>query len=244
MSAAVPILEVKDLEVRYGAVQALRGISLRVEKGSIVTLVGANGAGKSTVLKTVSGLLEPAAGSVLFEGGSIAGTAPHELVSRGLVQCPEGRGVFPNLTVEENLDLGAYTRRDAAGVAADLAHVLALFPRLQDRRRQSAGTLSGGEQQMLAIGRALMARPVLLLLDEPSLGLAPQMVETIFDTIVRINREGSTILLVEQNAQMALEVASRAYVLETGRIVLEGEAREVRQNPKVKAAYLGEQSRA
>jgi branched-chain amino acid transport system ATP-binding protein len=242
MSAREPLLEVRDLHVGYGAVQALRGVSMSVEEGSIATLIGANGAGKSTVLKTLSGLIRPSAGSVRFRGEDLAGVPAHERVARGLVQCPEGRGVFPNLTVEENLDLGAYARRDRARIASDLAHVFALFPRLQDRRRQAAGTLSGGEQQMLAIGRALMARPLLLLLDEPSLGLAPQMVEVIFDTVTRINREGTTILLVEQNAHMALETASRAWVLETGRVVLEGVASEVRNDAKVKTAYLGEQA--
>lgn len=242
MKGSAPILVVKDLQVRYGVVQALNGVSLTVEEGVIATLIGANGAGKSTVLKTVSGLLRPCAGTVGFQGLDIAGVPPHELVKRGLVQCPEGRGIFPNLTVEENLDLGAFARKDRPGIAADLSHVFSLFPRLQDRRRQTAGTLSGGEQQMLAIGRALMARPVLLLLDEPSLGLAPQMVETIFDTVVRINQEGTTILLVEQNAHMALEVADHATVLETGRVILEGPSEVVRNDPRVKAAYLGERA--
>jgi len=242
MSSPGPILEVRDLQVAYGAVQALRGVSLDVGRGEIVTLIGANGAGKSTVLKVVSGLQKPTSGSVRFQGEGIVGVLPHELVRRGLVQCPEGRGVFPNLTVEENLDLGAYCRHDRVRIASDLSHVFSLFPRLEDRRRQMAGTLSGGEQQMLAIGRALMASPQLLLLDEPSLGLAPQMVEVIFDTILRINREGTTLLLVEQNAHMALETASRAYVLETGSVILHGPAAEVRRDPKVKAAYLGERA--
>jgi len=240
MTPQGPLLEIRDLEVSYGAVQALRGVSFTVDRGEVVTLIGANGAGKSTILKTVSGILRPAGGSVRFQGSDLVGVPPHEIVKRGLVQCPEGRGIFPNLTVEENLDLGAFVRTDRPGIAADLSHVFTLFPRLQDRRRQRAGTLSGGEQQMLAIGRALMARPRLLLLDEPSLGLAPQMVETIFETVQRINREGTTILLVEQNAHMALEVAGRAYVLETGRVSLEGSADDVRKDPRVKDAYLGE----
>jgi branched-chain amino acid transport system ATP-binding protein len=234
------ILEIRELSVHYGAVQALRGVSLKVPKGSIVCLVGANGAGKSTVLKTVSGLKRPTAGEVLFEGRPISGVAPHRLVRMGIVQCPEGRGVFPNLTVDENLDLGAYVRQDRELIRKDLDHVYALFPRLRERHRQSAGTLSGGEQQMLAIGRALMARPQLLLLDEPSLGLAPQVTELIFETVRRINGEGTTILLVEQNAQLALECSGHAYVLETGAILLEGGALEVLKDPRVKEAYLGE----
>jgi branched-chain amino acid transport system ATP-binding protein len=235
-----PLLEIKNLSVFYGAVQALKGVSLTVPRGEIVCLIGANGAGKSTVLRTVSGLKRPDGGDVIFNRQSIVSTAPHKLVEMGLVQCPEGRGVFPKLTVEENLDLGAYVRHDSAGIKKDLEAIYALFSRLKERRKQSAGTLSGGEQQMLAIGRALMARPQLLLLDEPSLGLAPQMIETIFDTIVDINRKGTTILLVEQNAQMALEISNDAYVMETGTIILQGKASEVAQDPKVKQAYLGE----
>lgn len=234
------LLEVKDLSVFYGSVQALKGVSLSVPKGSIVCLIGANGAGKSTVLRTLSGLKRPSAGQVLLEGRSLVGVPPHEIVGLGVVQCPEGRGIFPNLTVEENLDLGAYARKDPKGIQGDLARAFDLFPRLAERRAQTAGTLSGGEQQMLAIGRALLARPQLLLLDEPSLGLAPQVTELIFETIRRINREGTTLLLVEQNAQMALEVSHKAYVLETGCILLEGEASRVLSDPRVKQAYLGE----
>lgn len=235
-----PLLEIKDLSVFYDAVQALRGVSLQVPQGTVVSLIGANGAGKSTVLRAVSGLKKPSAGDILFNGRSIAGLKPEEIVSLGVVQCPEGRGVFPNLTIEENLDLGAFVRRDKAGIRQDLEKVYQLFPRLQERTRQFAGTLSGGEQQMLAIGRALMARPQLLLLDEPSLGLAPQVIELIFETIAQINRQGTTILLVEQNAQLALEASHTAYVLETGNTILEGEASKVLNDPKVKEAYLGE----
>ncbi len=234
------ILEIKNLSVYYDAVQALRGVSLQVPRGSIICLIGANGAGKSTVLRAISGLKRPASGEILFRSKSIAAIEPHELVRLGIVQSPEGRGVFPNLSIEENLDLGAYVRHDYAEIKKDLERVYALFPRLQERTKQLAGTLSGGEQQMLAIGRALMARPELLLLDEPSLGLAPQVIELIFETIEKINLEGTTILLVEQNAQLALETSSYAYVLETGSILLEGEASKVLNDPRVKEAYLGE----
>jgi branched-chain amino acid transport system ATP-binding protein len=234
------LLEIKGLSVFYDAIQALRDVSLRVEQGSIVCLIGANGAGKSTVLRTISGIKRPTTGEILFEGTPVGGAAPHVLVGKGIVQCPEGRGVFPNLTVAENLDLGAYLRSDHAQIRADGEKVYTLFPRLRERRRQMAGTLSGGEQQMLALGRALMARPRLLLLDEPSLGLAPQFIEVIFETVQKVNREGVTVLLVEQNAQWALEISHRAYVLETGRILLEGEAARVRSDPKVQQAYLGE----
>lgn len=234
------ILEIRDLSVHYGAVQALRSVSLKVPKGSIVCMVGANGAGKSTVLKTVSGIKKPTTGEVFFNGRPTAALAPHKLVRMGIVQSPEGRGVFPNLTVDENLDLGAYVRRDRELIRKDLDHVYALFPRLRERHKQSAGTLSGGEQQMLAIARALMARPQLLLLDEPSLGLAPQVTELIFETVRRINGEGTTILLVEQNAQLALESSHYAYVLETGSILLEGGASEVLGDRRVREAYLGE----
>jgi len=237
------LLKISNLSVFYDAVQALRGISLNVSKGSIACLIGANGAGKSTVLRAISGIKRPAGGDIFFNGESITTQAPHTLVARGIVQCPEGRGVFPNLTVEENLDLGAYVRHDHSQVRKDLERAYSIFPRLQERHRQMAGTLSGGEQQMLAIGRALMARPQLLLLDEPSLGLAPQVVEVIFETIQKINQEGTTILLVEQNAQLALEVSSYTYVLETGNIILEGESAKVLQNPKVKEAYLGEMAK-
>ncbi len=235
-----PLLEINNLSVFYDAIQALRNISLNVPRGSIVCLIGANGAGKSTVLRAVSGLKRPTQGDILFNSKSTASLAPHELVKMGIVQCPEGRGIFPNLTIEENLDLGAYVRHNVTEIKKDLDHVYSLFPRLKERQKQLAGTLSGGEQQMLAIGRALMARPQLLLLDEPSLGLAPQVIELIFETIGKINQEGTTILLVEQNAQLALEAAHYAYVLETGNILLEGEAAQVLENPKVKEAYLGE----
>src|SRR5579863_8124375 len=218
------LLEIRNLTVFYDSIQALRGISLKVKKGSIVCLIGANGAGKSTVLRAISGLKRPTQGEIFFDSKPITSLAPHELVKMGIVQCPEGRGIFPNLTIEENLDLGAYVRHDSPGIKKDLEHVYSLFPRLKERHKQLAGTLSGGEQQMLAIGRALMARPQLLLLDEPSLGLAPQVIELIFETIGKINQEGTTILLVEQNAQLALESSHTAYVLETGQIILEGEA--------------------
>jgi len=235
-----PILEVKNLSVFYDSIQALRGVSLIVPKGSIVCLIGANGAGKSTVLRAISGVKRPSGGEILFEDGAITGLSPHGIVQKGIVQCPEGRGVFPNLRVDENLDLGAYVRGDHAQIKLDLEHVFALFPRLKERHKQMAGTLSGGEQQMLAIGRAIMARPQLLLLDEPSLGLAPQIVEAIFEIIERVNQEGTTILLVEQNAQLALEVSNYAYVLETGSVLLEGEASRILGDPRVKQAYLGE----
>lgn len=234
------LLAIKDLNVFYDAIQALRGVSLHVPKGSVVCLIGANGAGKSTVLRAISGIKRPSSGEVLFQGKAITTLAPHELVKRGIVQCPEGRGIFPNLTVEENLDLGAYVRDDRKEIKKDLEHIYSLFDRLKERHGQLAGTLSGGEQQMLAIGRALMARPQLLLLDEPSLGLAPQVIELIFETIQKINQEGTTILLVEQNAQLALEASHYAYVLETGSVLLEGEATQIMKNPKVKQAYLGE----
>jgi branched-chain amino acid transport system ATP-binding protein len=234
------LLEIRNLSVFYDAIQALRGISVNVPKGSIVCLIGANGAGKSTVLRSISGTKKPNGGEIFFNGQALTGLEPHTLVKMGIVQCPEGRGVFPNLTVEENLDLGAYVRHDQAGIQRDLDRVYSLFPRLKERHQQMAGTLSGGEQQMLAIGRALMAKPLLLLLDEPSLGLAPQVIELIFETIEKINREGTTILLVEQNAQLALESSHTAYVLETGEILLEGEASRVLEDPRVKQAYLGE----
>jgi len=246
---ALMLLRVENLHVAYGAIVALRGLNLSVGEGDIVTLIGANGAGKTTLLRTLSGLLRPKSGTILYqpsrngtavgEAKNLARVMPHEIVSCGIVHVPEGRGIFANLTVAENLDLGAYLRRDAEGIAADLESVLKLFPRLQERYRQSSGTLSGGEQQMLAIGRGLMARPTLLLLDEPSLGLAPLLVRQIFETIVQINRQGTTILLVEQNAHMALHVAKYAYCMETGRIVLEGPAKELAAKDEVKKAYLG-----
>ena len=233
------ILEITELKVSYGAVKALHGVSLKVPRGKIVTLIGANGAGKSTVLRSISGLVNIDEGSVNFKGENLAGVKAHKIVKRGLMQCPEGRGVFPNLTVAENLDLGAFTRDDDEEIRRDLLYVYELFPRLLERKEQASGTLSGGEQQMLAIGRALMARPELLLLDEPSLGLAPQVVEMIFDTVKKINGEGTSILLVEQNANLALDAASYAYVLETGKILLEGEASKVSKDKRVQAAYLG-----
>jgi branched-chain amino acid transport system ATP-binding protein len=233
------MLEVRDLLVSYGEIMAVKGISLSVAAGEIVALLGANGAGKTTTLKTVSGLLAPRAGEIRLDGESLRGMPPHLIVRKGIAHVPEGRHVFNRLTVYENLEMGAYARSDA-GVAADLDRVFALFPRLWERRRQRAGTLSGGEQQMLAIGRALMANPRLLLLDEPSMGLAPVLVEQIFETIQSINRQGTTVLLVEQNAALALEVATRAYVLETGTIVLSGAAADLVRHEDVRRAYLGE----
>jgi branched-chain amino acid transport system ATP-binding protein len=235
----MPLLEVKDLSVFYGAIQALRGISLRVEPGEIVTLIGGNGAGKSTTLRSISGLLEPKAGEIKFNGRAIESRLPHRNVDRGLVQVPERRGIFANLTVDENLQLGAFTRHDAAGIRKDRLRALHLFPRIRERLAQQAGTLSGGEQQMLAIARAMLARPKLLMLDEPSLGLAPQFVQTIFQVIGEINKEGTTILLVEQNASMALAVANRAYVIEVGEIQMEGPAAELAASDEVRKAYLG-----
>ena len=240
MSAAgPPMLDVRDLHVYYGEIHALKGVSFHVGRGEIVTLLGNNGAGKTTTLRTLSGLLAPRGGDVRFEDGSIVGVPPHAVVGRGITHVPEGRRIFNRLTVLENLEMGAYTRTDRE-IAADMDQVFAIFPRLAERRAQVAGTLSGGEQQMLAIGRALMARPRLLLLDEPSMGLAPVVVEQIFDTVQRINGQGVTILLVEQNAAMALAIAGRGYVLETGGIVLEGSAAALADNPDVRRAYLGE----
>jgi branched-chain amino acid transport system ATP-binding protein len=234
------MLEIKNLAVSYGAINALQGISLRVESGRIVTLIGANGAGKTTTLKTVSGLLKPRAGEIIFDGSSIAGLPAHAIVRRGLAHVPEGRMVFANLTVLENLQMGAFLVRDKKLVRRELESVFATFPRLQERGQQVAGTLSGGEQQMLAIGRALMSQPKFLMLDEPSLGLAPLLVKTIFEKIVEINRErGLTILLVEQNANRALEISHHGYVLETGKIILSDSSAALRQNPQVRSAYLG-----
>lgn len=233
------MLGVRDLDVSYGAVRALHGVALDVNEGEIVTLIGSNGAGKSTTLRAISGLVRASAGAVSFRGRSLAGLAPHEIVKLGLAHCPEGRGIFSNLTVEENLQVGAYIRNDRAGIQSDFDRVFGLFPRLLERRHQLAGTLSGGEQQMLAIGRALLARPALLLLDEPSLGLAPQVVQTIFRIIREINASGTTILLVEQNAHMALEVAHRGYVLEVGRIVLTDQAHRLAASDEVRKHYLG-----
>jgi branched-chain amino acid transport system ATP-binding protein len=235
----MPLLSVKDLWVSYGAIQALRGISLRVEAGEIVTLIGGNGAGKSTTLRTISGLLHPRSGEVQFQGQPIQGRSAHQIVMSGLVQVPEGRGIFANLTVDENLQLGAFTRTDRVAIRKDRERALDLFPRVRERLKQQAGTLSGGEQQMLAIARALLAKPKLLMLDEPSLGLAPQIVQTIFQVIREINREGTTILLVEQNASMALQVAHRAYVIEVGEMIMEGPAAELAASDEVRKAYLG-----
>ena len=233
------MLEVRDLHVYYGEIHALKGISFTVSQGEIVTLLGSNGAGKTTTLRTLSGLLAARRGDVRLEGASLLGVAPHDVVLKGITHVPEGRRIFNRLTVVENLEMGAYTRGDP-GIGQDLEQVFAVFPRLKERRVQVAGTLSGGEQQMLAIGRALMARPRLLLLDEPSMGLAPVLVEQIFETVQTINRQGVTILLVEQNAAMALSIAGRGYVLETGQLALEGSARELADNPEVRRAYLGE----
>ncbi len=233
------MLEIKDLNVHFGVIQALKGISLTVGDGEIVTLIGANGAGKTTTLRTVSGLKKPTSGSILLDGKDITHTSPRDRVKLGMSQVPEGRRVFPGMTVLENLELGAYLRRDRAGIAQDLKMVYERFPRLADRKRQAAGTLSGGEQQMLAMGRALMSRPKILFLDEPSMGLAPLLVQEIFDIIQDINRSGTTILLVEQNASMALQVANRAYVMETGSIVLSGTGEELSRSDDIKKAYLG-----
>ncbi|SHE98078.1 amino acid/amide ABC transporter ATP-binding protein 2, HAAT family [Caldanaerobius fijiensis DSM 17918] len=233
------MLELKDLHVYYGAIHALQGISLKVEEGEIVTLIGANGAGKSTTLNTISGLNRVQNGSIIFNGKDITRMSPPDIVKLGICQVPEGRRIFPNMTVLENLELGAYLRSDKEGIKKDLEDVYRRFPRLLERKGQLAGTLSGGEQQMLAIGRALMSRPRLLLMDEPSMGLAPIIVKDIFNIIKEINQSGTTILLVEQNARMALSIAHRGYVLETGRITLEGPAKELADNPQVQKAYLG-----
>jgi branched-chain amino acid transport system ATP-binding protein len=234
------MLEVSELSVSYGAISALRGVSLTVAQGTIVTLIGGNGAGKTTALRTISGLLRPAAGSVAFMGEDITRLPAHTIVARGLGHVPEGRMIFSNLTVDENLSMGAYLRGDRAAIAASRDYAFGIFPRLKERRRQTAGTLSGGEQQMLAIGRALMGEPRFLMLDEPSLGIAPRLVTTIFEKIIEINRDrGITILLVEQNANLALEISSRAYVLETGHVTMSGTSAELRRNPQLKASYLG-----
>lgn len=233
------MLELRNVDTYYGNIQALRDVSLRVNDGEIVTLIGANGAGKSTTLMTVCGINRPRQGEILWNGMPIHELPPHEIVSMGISQVPEGRLIFPDLSVRENLDLGAFLRRDSQGVKEDMDYVFSLFPILAERRRQAGGTLSGGEQQMLAVGRALMSRPDLLMLDEPSLGLAPLLVREIFEIIKRINAEGKTVLLVEQNAFAALSVAHYAYILEVGRVVLEGPGRELLENPKVKEAYLG-----
>lgn len=233
------MLQVKEIDVFYGNIQALHGVSLEVNEGEIVTLIGANGAGKSTLLKTISGLLKPKKGSIDYLNTSIDGKAAQSIVKVGISHVPEGRRVFANMTVEENLELGAYLRKDRDGIKKDLNHVYELFPRLLERRKQLSGTLSGGEQQMVAMGRALMSKPKLIILDEPSMGLAPLMVKNIFNIIKTVNNEGVTVLLVEQNANMALSIANRAYVLETGKIVLSGTAKELQESDEVKAAYLG-----
>jgi len=235
------LLEVNDIHTYYGAIHALKGLSIHVEQGEIVTLIGANGAGKSTSLNTISGILHPRSGTIYLDGEPIHTLPPHQIVMRGVAQAPEGRRVFGRLNVTENLEMGAYARQDKDGIRRDMERVFTLFPRLKERARQVAGTLSGGEQQMLSMGRALMAHPRVFLLDEPSMGLSPILVENIFETIQEINREGTTILLVEQNALMALSVASRGYVLETGTIVLHDTAAALQQNEMVRKAYLGEE---
>jgi branched-chain amino acid transport system ATP-binding protein len=234
------MLTLKNISTRYGAVQALTDVSLSVEQGEVATLIGANGAGKSTTLRSIMGLAKPYAGEIHFEGKRLNKLATHEIAALGIALVPEGRAIFANLTVLENLELGAYMQRDKARIRKDLEHVQSIFPRVKERLSQLAGTLSGGEQQMVAIGRALMARPRLLLLDEPSLGLAPLVVQTIFEAIGHINSEGTTILLVEQNANLALHRGRKAYVLETGRIIMEGPSKELASDPRVKEAYLGE----
>jgi branched-chain amino acid transport system ATP-binding protein len=234
------MLTLENVSVNYGAIEALCTISLRVEKGEVVTLIGANGAGKTTTLKTITGLLEPSQGRVVYEGEDISGKPTHKLVARGISMSPEGRGVFSNLSVRENLRMGAYLNKNKREIADDMERAFHMFPRLKEREAQKAGTLSGGEQQMLAIGRALMSRPRLLLLDEPSLGLAPLVVHTIFEAIDEIRSKGTTILLVEQNAHAALKHSDRAYVLETGRIVMEGPSKELADDPRIREAYLGE----
>ena len=236
---AETMLKIDNIHVYYGAIHALKGVSLEVRKGEIVTLIGANGAGKSTTLRTVSGLLAPKSGGISFLGENIAGMPAHEIVKHGISQVPEGRRIFAEMSVQENLEMGAFTRKDKAGVAKDFDLVYRRFPRLEERRKQQAGTLSGGEQQMLAMGRALMSRPKLLLLDEPSMGLAPLLIKEIFSIIEDINHEGTTVLLVEQNANMALSIAHRAYVMETGRITLQGAAKDLAASEDVRKAYLG-----
>ena len=236
---AEPMLKIDNINVYYGAIHALKGISLEVYPGEIVTLIGANGAGKSTTLRTISGLLKPKDGSITFEGENIAGVKAHKIVHEGISQVPEGRRVFAEMSVMENLELGAFTRKDKDGIKKDLQMVFERFPRLEERKKQIAGTLSGGEQQMLAMGRALMSRPKLLLLDEPSMGLAPLLIKEIFSIIEDIHKEGTTILLVEQNANMALSIANRAYVLEIGRITISGDAKKLAASEDIRKAYLG-----
>jgi branched-chain amino acid transport system ATP-binding protein len=235
-----PLLELTRLALAYGGIQAVKGIDLVVRQGELVCLIGANGAGKTTTLKGICGMLPVKSGAIRYDGNDITGRPAFELVRNGLAMVPEGRGVFGALTIEENLAMGAYVRTDREGIASDIDRVFALFPRLNERRRQTAGTLSGGEQQMLAMGRAMMSRPRLLLLDEPSMGLAPLMVQKVFETVVAVSGEGVTILLIEQNAKLALEVSHRGYVMESGEITLEGDAATLLNNPKVRAAYLGE----
>lgn len=234
------MLTLENVSVSYGAIEALKGVSLRVDKGEVVTLIGANGAGKTTTLRTITGLLAPKRGSIVFEDKEIAGRPTHKLIAMGMSMSPEGRGVFANLTVRENLAMGAYLQKDKHVVAEAMQQAFTMFPRLKERESQKAGTLSGGEQQMLAMGRALMSRPRLLLLDEPSLGLAPMVVHTIFEAIDEIRSKGTTILLVEQNAHAALKHSDRAYVLETGKITMEGPSKELASDPRIKEAYLGE----
>ncbi len=233
------LLEVKDVHTYYGNIEALKGISIEVEEGECVTLIGSNGAGKSTTLRSISGLTPPRQGSIRFQDREITETPPQEIVSMGVAHSPEGRHIFSRMTVYENLMLGAYLRNDESGIKEDLDRVFSLFPRLKERERQKGGTMSGGEQQMLAIGRALMAQPTLLLLDEPSMGIAPILVERIYETIAEINKQGTTILLVEQNANFALDVSKRAYVLETGKVTLADQSSALRENPEVQRAYLG-----
>jgi branched-chain amino acid transport system ATP-binding protein len=241
-NGGAPVLELNDVEVRYGVIQAVRGVSLTVNQGEIVTLIGGNGAGKTTTLRAISMVHAPARGSIMFEGENLIGLRSDEVVARGIIQVPEGRHIFPAMTVAENLGMGAFqSRRPRKELQQDLDRVYQLFPRVQERRKQLGGTLSGGEQQMLAIARALMAHPKILMLDEPSMGLAPQVVDTVFDVIEQVNEEGVTILLIEQNAQMALQAANRGYVIETGEIVLEDDAKKLLGNDRVRKAYLGEE---
>jgi branched-chain amino acid transport system ATP-binding protein len=239
-TSAGPLLQVDDIETFYGSIQALKGVSLQVFDGEIVTLIGANGAGKSTTLRSINGLNHPRKGTIAFRGTDITNVQPHHVVRMGIAQSPEGRKLFPRMSVTENLEMGAFQRKDKSELRGDMDRVFDLFPRLAERRHQKAGTMSGGEQQMCAIGRALMARPTLLMLDEPSMGLAPIFVERIFETIVEVNKQGTSILLVEQNALMALDVANRGYVLETGHVALADDAKALAQNPEVRKTYLGE----
>jgi branched-chain amino acid transport system ATP-binding protein len=238
--SSTPVLEIADIHLYYGAIHALKGVTLTVQQGEIVTLIGANGAGKSSTLRAINGINRPRTGSIRFMGDDITTSSSHSIVKRGIAQSPEGRRLFPRMSVTENLEMGAFQRTDRENFAGDMERVFELFPRLKERRMQKAGTMSGGEQQMCAIGRALMARPRLLLLDEPSMGLAPIFVERIFETVVEVNKQGTPVLLVEQNALMALEVAQRGYVMETGRIALAGPAAELKTNEQVRKTYLGE----